>query len=72
MKDLLERHCGGIRGGWSNLQAVIPGVRREEGREGREDEDEILKSMHSPLSSLPSLPPSLPPYFLNRALPSLF
>ncbi len=25
LKELLERHCGGVRGGWSNLQAVIPG-----------------------------------------------
>lgn len=25
MKELLERHCGGIRGGWDNLLAVIPG-----------------------------------------------
>lgn len=25
MRELLERHCGGVRGGWSNLQAVIPG-----------------------------------------------
>jgi len=25
LKDLLEKHCGGVRGGWSNLQAVIPG-----------------------------------------------
>ena len=25
MQDLLERHCKGVRGGWSNLQAVIPG-----------------------------------------------
>jgi NADH-quinone oxidoreductase subunit F len=24
-EDLIERHCGGIRGGWSNLKAVIPG-----------------------------------------------
>jgi len=24
-RDLIERHCGGIRGGWSNLKAVIPG-----------------------------------------------
>jgi NADH-quinone oxidoreductase subunit F len=24
-KELIERHCGGIRGGWSNLKAVIPG-----------------------------------------------
>lgn len=25
LKELLEKHCGGIRGGWNNLQAVIPG-----------------------------------------------
>ena len=25
LKDLLEKHCGGVRGGWNNLQAVIPG-----------------------------------------------
>lgn len=25
LKELLERHCGGVRGGWSNLQAIIPG-----------------------------------------------
>ncbi len=24
-KELIDRHCGGIRGGWSNLKAVIPG-----------------------------------------------
>jgi len=24
-KELIERHCGGIRGGWDNLLAVIPG-----------------------------------------------
>ncbi|MBA4782218.1 MAG: NADH-quinone oxidoreductase subunit NuoF [Rhizobiales bacterium] len=24
-KDLIEKHCGGIRGGWGNLLAVIPG-----------------------------------------------
>jgi NADH-quinone oxidoreductase subunit F len=24
-KDLIETHCGGIRGGWENLKAVIPG-----------------------------------------------
>ena len=23
--DDLERHCGGVRGGWKNLKAVIPG-----------------------------------------------
>lgn len=25
LKDLLEKHCGGVRGGWNNLKAVIPG-----------------------------------------------
>jgi NADH-quinone oxidoreductase subunit F len=25
MKELIERHAGGVRGGWDNLMAVIPG-----------------------------------------------
>ena len=25
LKELLETHCGGVRGGWKNLKAVIPG-----------------------------------------------
>eukprot|EP01035_Chromulina_nebulosa_P017255 gene17255-22786_t len=25
LRDLLEKHCGGVRGGWSNIQACIPG-----------------------------------------------
>ncbi len=25
LRELLEKHCGGVRGGWSNLMAVIPG-----------------------------------------------
>lgn len=25
LKELVERHCGGVRGGWDNLLAVIPG-----------------------------------------------
>lgn len=25
LKELIERHCGGVRGGWDNLKAVIPG-----------------------------------------------
>ena len=24
-RELIERHCGGVRGGWDNLMAVIPG-----------------------------------------------
>ena len=25
MRELIEKHAGGVRGGWNNLQAVIPG-----------------------------------------------
>ena len=25
LKELIERHCGGVRGGWDNLKAIIPG-----------------------------------------------
>ncbi|KAL2140360.1 hypothetical protein VTI28DRAFT_3889 [Corynascus sepedonium] len=25
MRELIDKHCGGVRGGWDNLQAVIPG-----------------------------------------------
>ena len=25
LKELIEKHAGGVIGGWSNLQAVIPG-----------------------------------------------
>jgi NADH-quinone oxidoreductase subunit F len=25
LKQLLEEHCGGVRGGWGNLKAIIPG-----------------------------------------------
>src|SRR5207244_5352300 len=25
LRELVERHCGGVRGGWNNLLAVIPG-----------------------------------------------
>ena len=25
LRELLEQHGGGVRGGWNNLQAVIPG-----------------------------------------------
>ncbi|MCC6915093.1 MAG: NADH-quinone oxidoreductase subunit NuoF [Rhodospirillaceae bacterium] len=25
LKELIEKHCGGVRGGWDNLQGVIPG-----------------------------------------------
>lgn len=25
LRELIEKHCGGVRGGWDNLKAVIPG-----------------------------------------------
>ena len=25
LKELIEKHCGGVRGGWKNLKAVVPG-----------------------------------------------
>ncbi len=25
LRTLIDRHCGGVRGGWENLKAVIPG-----------------------------------------------
>jgi NADH dehydrogenase (ubiquinone) flavoprotein 1 len=25
LRDLIEKHCGGVRGGWDNLLAIIPG-----------------------------------------------
>ena len=25
LKELIDKHCGGVRGGWKNLKAVIPG-----------------------------------------------
>jgi len=25
LRELIEKHCGGVRGGWDNLQAIIPG-----------------------------------------------
>ena len=25
LKDLIEKHAGGVIGGWDNLKAVIPG-----------------------------------------------
>ena len=28
LRELIERHAGGVRGGWDNLLAVIPGATR--------------------------------------------
>ncbi|MCC5969831.1 MAG: NADH-quinone oxidoreductase subunit NuoF [Pararhodobacter sp.] len=44
-EELIEKHCGGIRGGWDNLKAVIPGgssvplIRGEKMREAIMDFD---------------------------------
>ncbi len=46
-EELIERHCGGVRGGWSNLKAVIPGgasvpcVRGEDMRDAVMDFDAL-------------------------------
>ena len=29
LRELIERHAGGVRGGWDNLLAVIPGARHD-------------------------------------------
>ena len=25
LKELIEKHCGGVRGGWDNLLGIVPG-----------------------------------------------
>ncbi len=56
-EDLIERHCGGIRGGWDNLQAVIPGgssvpcVRGENMRDAIMDFDYLQKDLRSGLGT---------------------
>ena len=25
LRELVERHCGGVRGGWDNLLGIVPG-----------------------------------------------
>ncbi len=46
-EELIEKHCGGVRGGWSNLKAVIPGgasvpcVRGEDMRDAVMDFDAL-------------------------------
>ncbi|RFU13554.1 NADH-quinone oxidoreductase subunit NuoF [Rhodobacteraceae bacterium W635] len=56
-EDLIETHCGGIRGGWDNLQAVIPGgssvpcVRGENMRDAIMDFDYLQKDLRSGLGT---------------------
>ena len=56
-EELIERHCGGIRGGWKNLKAVIPGgasvpcVRGGEMREALMDFDYLRGELGSGLGT---------------------
>jgi NADH dehydrogenase (ubiquinone) flavoprotein 1 len=61
LKELLERHCGGVRGGWSNLQAVIPGGSSVPVLNQKDCEDVLmdfddLKARGSALGTTPSQP----------------
>ena len=55
-EELIERHCGGVRGGWNNLKAVIPGgssvpcLRGEQMREAIMDFD-YLREQRSGLGT---------------------
>ena len=55
-EELIEKHCGGIRGGWDNLKAVIPGgssvpcIRGEHMREAIMDFD-YLREQRSGLGT---------------------
>ena len=43
LKDLLEKHAGGVRGGWDNLQAVIPGGSSTRAlNKVRKDDDDMI------------------------------
>ena len=50
LKELLERHAGGVRGGWKNLLAVIPG-----GSSVRCLPSESCQSLHMDFDSLSAL-----------------
>jgi NADH-quinone oxidoreductase subunit F len=56
-EELIERHCGGIRGGWDNLKAVIPGgssvpcVRGENMREDAIMDFDYLREQKSGLGT---------------------
>ena len=56
-EELIEKHCGGIRGGWDNLLAVIPGgssvpcVRAENMRGALMDYDYLQKDLKSGLGT---------------------
>lgn len=56
-EELIEKHCGGIRGGWDNLKAVIPGgssvpcVRGENMRDAIMDFDYLRNDLQSGLGT---------------------
>ena len=56
-EELIEKHCGGIRGGWDNLKAVIPGgssvpcVRGEKMRDAVMDFDYLRNDLQSGLGT---------------------
>ena len=56
-EELIEKHCGGIRGGWDNLLAVIPGgssvpcVRGEKMRDAIMDFDYLRGELGSGLGT---------------------
>jgi NADH-quinone oxidoreductase subunit F len=41
-QELIEKHCGGIRGGWNNLKAVIPGGSSVPNVRGEDMRDAIM------------------------------
>jgi NADH-quinone oxidoreductase subunit F len=41
-EELIEKHCGGIRGGWNNLKAVIPGGSSVPNVRGEDMRDAIM------------------------------
>ncbi len=56
-EELIEKHCGGIRGGWDNLLAVIPAalpcpVRGEKMRDAIMDFDYLRGELGSALAPL--------------------
>ena len=52
LKQLIEEHCGGVRGGWGNLKAVIPGgssvrmINAEESETMLMDFDALMAAPH--------------------------
>ena len=47
LRDLIDKHCGGVRGGWNNLKSIIPGgssvpcITRQQSEEALMDFDSL-------------------------------